>query len=121
MLDDRSPDNDATLDLKQGAEFLHLGVEAMRELVQNGEVAALVLNQKHTVMLRSDLIGYIREKGRKQAEERRNKRKAKPEHREPAAPRQAARRGRVLPNLDTYEAATKDAQPDQSRAGSHSA
>ena len=100
--------NDDTMNLESAADFLHLGYLAMKELVDTGEVPALRCNQKHTVMLRADLVDYVRTKGREQAESRR--RKGTP----PvvmAAGERKPRRGRiaVLPDLSMYELATKDA------------
>lgn len=59
-----------TLTIEQASKVMHLGVEAMRELIEAGEVPACRLNKKHTVLLRADLIDYIRRKGREQAEKR---------------------------------------------------
>lgn len=96
--------NDPTMDLEQAAAFMHLGYKAMKELVDSGEVPALSLNQKHTILLREDLITYVREQGRKQADKRRERKQP------PAAPTRAApvtRAGKMaLPNLDTYEVTT---------------
>jgi hypothetical protein len=90
-----------TLDLQQAATFLHLGLESMKELVASGEVPALSCNQKHTIMLRDDLIAYVREQGRKQAEHRRNKR-VLPDV-VPAAPRTTRGRANSRPDLSRYE------------------
>ncbi|WP_426269269.1 helix-turn-helix transcriptional regulator [Dyella kyungheensis] len=62
-----------TLDLQEAADFLRLGYEAMKQLVTDGAVPALVLNRKHTVILRDELVSYVRVEGRRQAEERRRK------------------------------------------------
>lgn len=100
--------NDPTMDLQQAADFMHLGYKAMKELVDRGEVAALSCNQKHCILLRDDLIAYVREQGRKQADKRRQ---GKPPAAAPTPP-PARRRGRATPkpNLDSYEAATKVAR-----------
>ncbi len=50
--------------------MMRLGLEAMKDLVDKGEVPAVRLNQKHTVMLREDLIDFLRSEGRRQAAER---------------------------------------------------
>lgn len=93
---------DETLSLEEGAKFLRLGLKAMKELVESGAVPATSLNQKHTVMLREDLIAYLRVEGRRQAEARRIK-KLKDSARL-AKPKKASKR--VLPNLDHYDVAT---------------
>ncbi|WP_423177435.1 MULTISPECIES: hypothetical protein [unclassified Stenotrophomonas] len=59
-----------TLGLEGAARMMRLGLEAMKELVDKGEVPAVRLNQKHTVMLREDLIDFLRSEGRRQAAER---------------------------------------------------
>lgn len=61
---------DDTLGLEGAARMLRLGLEAMKDLVDKGEVPAVRLNQKHTVMLREDLIDFLRSEGRRQAAER---------------------------------------------------
>ncbi|RRU80927.1 hypothetical protein EGJ24_12225 [Stenotrophomonas maltophilia] len=61
---------DDTLGLEGAARMLRLGLEAMKDLVDKGEVPAVRLNQKHTVMLREDLIDFLRLEGRRQAAER---------------------------------------------------
>lgn len=66
----RSESLDETLGLEGAARMMRLGLEAMKELVDKGEVPAVRLNQKHTVMLREDLIDFLRSEGRRQAAER---------------------------------------------------
>lgn len=61
---------DDTLGLEGAARMMRLGLEAMKDLVDKGEVPAVRLNQKHTVMLREDLIDFLRSEGRRQAAER---------------------------------------------------
>ncbi|MGE8451721.1 MAG: hypothetical protein ACN6OP_14075 [Pseudomonadales bacterium] len=65
-----SGEPDDTLGLEGAARMLRLGLEAMKDLVDKGEVPAVRLNQKHTVMLREDLIDFLRSEGRRQAAER---------------------------------------------------
>lgn len=67
-----------TLNLEEAAALARLGVESMRDLIDAGEVPAVRLNQKHTVLLREDVIDFIRTKARQQAEERRRARQDKP-------------------------------------------
>jgi hypothetical protein len=59
-----------TLGLEGAARMMRLGLEAMKDLVDKGEVPAARLNQKHTVMLREDLIDFLRSEGHRQAAER---------------------------------------------------
>lgn len=103
------PNPEPTLDLQQAADFLHLGYKAMKELVDSGEVPALSLNQKHTIVLRDDLIAYVRDEGRAQAARRRA---GKARAVEPPAPSMGHRRprGNQKPNLDAYELTTSAQQ-----------
>lgn len=92
--------NDDTMNLEAAADFLHLGYKAMKVLVDTGEVPALSCNQKHTVLLRADLVDYVRTKGREQAEARKRKK-------QPAiAPVKQRGKKKALPNLDLYELTT---------------
>jgi hypothetical protein len=111
-----------TLDLEQAAKLMRLGQEATKDLIEKGELAALICNQKHVVLLRSVVLEYIAEEGRRQAEERR--RRATGRQRQPvtsAATGKARGRARPpLPDLDRYELTTGD-RPDSTPAGSHTA
>lgn len=62
---------DETLDLQGAADFLKLGLDATRELIKSGAVPALRITQKHTVVLRSALVDYVRTEGARQADVRR--------------------------------------------------
>lgn len=66
------------LTLEEAAAVAKCGVDCMREYVDAGEIPATRLNQKHIVLLREDVIDFIRLLGRKQAEERRKSRERKP-------------------------------------------
>lgn len=106
---DRPAANDPTMDLEQAAAFLHLGYKAMKELVDSGAVPALSLNQKHTILLRDDLITYVREQGRAQASKRRARKAAAIPH--PNPQRRATRsRTAAKPDLSIYEITTSDRQ-----------
>lgn len=63
-------DLEDTLGLEGAARMMRLGLEAMKDLLDKGEVPAVRLNQKHTVMLREDLIDFLRAEGRRQAAQR---------------------------------------------------
>jgi hypothetical protein len=111
MSDNNFPVHFETLDLKQAAAFLRLGYESMKDLVDAGAVPAVCLNQKHTVLLREDLIAYVRDEGRKQAEERKRKARA-PSTRSVRATAPPKRVARSLPDLGRYESVTTSARPE---------
>lgn len=100
---------DDTLGLEDAAKMLRLGLEAMKDLVDKGEVPAVRLNQKHTVLLREDLIDFLRSEGRRQAAARKksavSKRPATNAY-APAPPRCLSKSRRLnLPDLRAYEQA----------------
>lgn len=66
------------LSLAEAAALAKCGVDCMRALVDAGEVPAARLNQKYTILLREDVIDFLRVKARQQAEERRKLRERKP-------------------------------------------
>lgn len=102
-------DLDDTMGLEGAARMLRLGLEAMKELVDKGEVPAVRLNQKHTVMLREDLIDFLRSEGRRQAAERKKSAiGTQPAANSPApGPTRRASKSRrtKLPDLRAYEQA----------------
>lgn len=102
-------DLDDTLGLEGAARMLRLGLEAMKELVDKGEVPAVRLNQKHTVMLREDLIDFLRSEGRRQAAERKKSavgNRAAANAPESVRTRSASKSRRTkLPDLRAYEQA----------------
>lgn len=89
--------------------MLRLGLEAMKELVDKGEVPAVRLNQKHTVMLREDLIEFLRSEGRRQAAERKKSmigNRLAANTPDSGSPRRASKSRRTkLPDLRAYEQA----------------
>lgn len=100
---------DDTLGLEGAARMMRLGLEAMKELVDKGEVPAVRLNQKHTVMLREDLIDFLRSEGRRQAAERKKsaigtRPAANTPESEPTRRASKSRRTK-LPDLRAYEQA----------------
>jgi hypothetical protein len=100
--------NGETLGIEQAAELMRIGYEAMKQLIDSGEVPAVILNQRHAVLLRSDVLNYIHEQGRLQAEERRRL-AGQPKGRS-VAPAAAARRGtrrKAAPDLSRYEMLAK--------------
>lgn len=66
------------LTLEEAAALARCGVDCLRRYVDAGELPAAKLNQKHIVLLREDVINFIRTLGRKQAEERRRARDRRP-------------------------------------------
>jgi hypothetical protein len=100
--------NSETLGIEQAAELMRIGYEAMKHLIDIGEVPAVILNQRHAVLLRSDVLNYIHVQGRIQAEERR--RLANRPKGRTFAPQVKARRGwhrKAVPDLSHYEIVTK--------------
>lgn len=101
--------DDATLGLEGAARMMRLGLEAMKDLVEKGEVPAVRFNQKHTVMLREDLIDFLRSEGRRQAAERKKsavgKRAAANAPTAGPTRRTSKSRRTKLPDLRAYEQA----------------
>jgi len=89
-----------TMNMAEAAEYLKLGYMATKELFDTGMLPGVSLNQKHTVFLRADLDGWIREMSRRQAAERREG--AKPTER--ATAQTARQRRGSKPDLSRYEA-----------------
>ena len=91
---------DETLSIEESAALAKCGVECMKELIDTGEVYAVKLNQKHTVLLREDVIDYLRRRARTEAKARRLARQAKaPAPAPDAIQRRPGRRRRPLPGL----------------------
>lgn len=92
--------HDETLSIEESAELAKCGVDCMKELIDSGEVYAVKLNQKHTVLLREDVIEYIRRRARTEAKARRLARQARdPAITPDAIQRRPGRRRRQLPGL----------------------
>lgn len=104
-----SDETDDTLGLEGAARMMRLGLEAMKDLVDKGDVPAVRLNQKHTVMLREDLIDFLRSEGRRQAAERKKSaigsRPAANTPESGPARRPSKSRRTKLPDLRAYEQA----------------
>lgn len=93
-----------TIGIEDAAVMLRLGLDATRELADTGQLPAVRLNQKHWVLLRDDVLGYIREEGRRQAEERRKAAAGKNRTPKSAAPSARPRpRRHAVPDLRAYE------------------
>lgn len=61
-----------TMSLAEAASFMRIGIDALRSLIYEGLVPALSLNQKHWVLLRSDLVEFIRHTAHQQQMGRRS-------------------------------------------------
>lgn len=72
---------DETLSLEEAAKLSRLGLESFKALVEAGEIPAVRFNQKHTVIVRDQLLGYLRAKAVEQAQERRAGRTPRPRRR----------------------------------------
>jgi excisionase family DNA binding protein len=97
-----------TLGIEQAAQLMRLGYEATRQLIDAGEIPAVIFNQRHVVLLREDVIAYIHEQGQIQAQQRRRVAKRPKGH--ATTPRAAAQRPskrKVPPDLSLYELLTK--------------
>jgi excisionase family DNA binding protein len=49
-----------TIGIEEAAEILRCGVGVVRKIIATGELPALQLTQRHCVLLRDDVIDYIR-------------------------------------------------------------
>jgi len=97
-------EHEDTIGIEDAAVMLRLGLDATRELVDTGQLPALRLNQKHTVLLREDVRDYIREEGRRQAEQRRKAATGKDRTPKPATPAVRPKlRRQAAPDLRAYE------------------
>jgi excisionase family DNA binding protein len=63
---------DGTLTITEASEFLLLGEDSVRALIESGDLPALKLNPKHLLVLESNLLDFIRERVRAQTQTRRN-------------------------------------------------
>ncbi len=59
------------LSLADAAALLLLGEDSLRELILMGEIPALSLNRKHIVLLKEDVIEFIRTHARRQQAQKR--------------------------------------------------
>src|SRR5690349_6771379 len=91
------------LSLADAAALLRLGEDSLRELVAMGELPALSLNRKHLVLLREDVLEFIRTQARHQQDQRRTNWQARRTEAEfegvEYTPRKPGGRRRVLPEL----------------------
>lgn len=79
-----------TLSLDEAAKMMRLGEDSMRELIVTGAVPAVSLNRKHCVLLREDVLAFLRATARQQADEKRGRIAAALD----ATPSSISRRGR---------------------------
>lgn len=88
-----------TFNLIEAADYLKLGYEATKELFDTGVLPGVSLNQRHTVILRTDLDRWLHETARRQAADRRAG--VVPIDRAAAPVRR--KRGNIPPDLSRYE------------------
>ena len=75
ILDEALPPFDATaetLSITEAARVMRIGVDAVRRLIATGDLPALSLNRKHLVLLREQVVDFIRSKAQEQALQRRS-------------------------------------------------
>lgn len=84
-----------TLGLGEAAAMMRLGEDSLRELIVVGQIPAVSLNRKHWVILREDVLTFLRETAQRQASERRERIAAAYE----APPTPGSRRGRPRQQL----------------------
>lgn len=63
---------DEFLTLEEAARLLHLGVDSIRRLIDSGDLPAAELDQKRVILLRDQLVEFIRTKSNEQSVARRN-------------------------------------------------
>lgn len=80
---ERAAAHSETLSVEDAAALMRLGVDATQELITLGEIPAASLNRKHWVLLRSDVLDYIKKLARRQQMER----LARQENKGPEVPR----------------------------------
>lgn len=96
------PDDD-TLDLRQAADYLHLGRDATHQLWQSGDLPGVSLNQKHLVFRRAALDAFLARMEAEQTKARAIAHRARmAAANDPETPTQR-RRARPLPDLRAYE------------------
>jgi len=59
-----------TFDITGAAQYMRLGYEVTKELIDTGLIPAASFNQKHTAPLKSDVDNLLRETARRQVAER---------------------------------------------------
>jgi len=59
-----------TIGIEEAAEILRCGYTVVQREIESGNLPALQLNQRHTVLLCDDVIEYVHVKAREQAKER---------------------------------------------------
>ena len=97
-----------TMGLEQAAEYLRLGRDATRELVEQGMLPAVSFNQKHLVFRRVALDAFLAATELRQMRDRARQTQQHPAANDPAPDR---RPRTVKPDLRRYEAdASNDPQ-----------
>lgn len=91
-----------TMGLEQAAEYLRLGRDATRELLDTGQLPGVSLNQKHLVFRRVALDAWLADLEVRQMQDRIQKLRAAEAANDPGQP--AARPRTQKPDLARYEA-----------------
>ena len=96
-----------TIGVDEAAEILRCSVRAVQNLIDRSELPALEINQRSTVLLREDVIEYVRIHSRRRSQERKvedARSKAKLQPVVPVERRRPGRKRRPFIDLDKYEA-----------------
>jgi len=87
---------DDTINAEQCAQLLHCTPEQVEELARAGEIPGLKIG-RGWLFIRADLLAYLAEKARKEAQERRSKRHPSVSQLTPITRRRAAATAPALP------------------------
>jgi len=102
-MSDAAVDTSETLDPKGAAALMRCGVEAVEQIIDSGALPALRVNQKRTVLLRADVLAYIAQHAREQAEQRRKQQVAKDARSATPIKSRQPKPRQTLPDLNRYE------------------
>lgn len=106
MRPQRANPTSPTIGIEEAAALLRCGVRTVRTLIATGELPALQLSQRQWVLLRDDVLEFIRVRAHRQANARKAERArqhAKDSATPVVVPRRSGRKRRPLPDLDRYE------------------
>lgn len=95
--------DDRPLSVTETAEYMQLGVEATRQLIDDGLIAAVRLNQKHCVVMKSTVVAFMHEQARTQTAARRAQHPGTPTSTLRAAAKPRRRGKQQRPDLSKYE------------------
>ena len=95
-----------TIGIEEAAEILRCGYDTVRTAIECGDLPALQMKKRHTVLLREDVIEYVRVHARRQAQERKAEHALREARYKALAPqRRGPGRRRTPPDLTPYEIA----------------